>query len=145
MKKKLIIFKVLCVIVALMSMNMKCPTPHECSMPDISTYYSSVNVFDQIIGIYTQTFNFTQTQKSYTDAECGSLTSSTDLKITNTTAFTASYDYTITFHLNLVSWEKQGTVTIPPQGTIDVGEVNESAARIDLGQIVVTYYNVSYK
>ena len=118
---------------------------HECGTPAVSTYYASVTIFDEVIGINTQIFNFTQTQKSYAQGDCSPLTSSTNLEITNLTPYTASYEYTITYNLNLVSWQKQGSVIIAPQATINVGEINESGARIDLGQIIVTYSNVSYR
>jgi len=144
MKNKLTIVKILFVVMAFLSVNMKCPKD-SCDVPATSNYYASVNIYDQVLGIYTQTFSFTQTQENYSGADCPSSTSSTTLNITNLTPFTATYNYTVTYNLNLVSWSKQGSVVIPSKSTVDVGEVNESLARIDLGQIIVTYNNVSYK
>lgn len=140
--KKLVLLKLSMIVLAVLSMNMSC---HECGAPAVTTYYASANVFDQVTGTYTQTFNFTQTQKNYSKGDCNPFSSSTTLKITNITPFTASFVYTIIYNLNLVSWQKQGSITIGPQGTVDVGEISQSGARIDLGEIVVIYSNVSYK
>jgi hypothetical protein len=138
MKKNIIILKTCLLLLAIMCMNMKCH-PHDCDVTAATNYSASVNVYDEVLGIYTQTFN------TYSDVQCGTAKSSTDLKITNLTPYTASYSYTISYTLNEVSWSKQGSVTIGPQATVDVGTINNSAAEIDLGQLIVTYYNVSYR
>jgi hypothetical protein len=75
---------------------------------------------------------------SQTTATCP-FSSSTDLTITNTTAQPISFDYHISFSLNLASWTYAGTVA-----TLGAGEtsapvhVTSNPAAIDLGTIVIT-------
>jgi hypothetical protein len=143
MKNRFILFITL-IVIAFSSMNMNCHT-EDCDIPVTTNYSASVNVYDDVIGIYTQTFMFTQTQKTYSSTDCGPASSSTDLKIKNLTPYIATYSYTITYNLNLVTWVKQGSVVIAPLSTVDIGDINESLTRIDLGQIQVVYYGVSYR
>jgi len=117
---------------------------NSCVIPAPVKYYASVNVYDTVLGVYTQTFDFTQTETLYTNPNCGTSNSSTDLKITNIMPYTATYVYTISYNLNFVSWTKQGSITIGPKSTVDVGNINDSLTRIDLGQLVVVYGDVSY-
>lgn len=107
-----------------------CPTPD--GNQNQTVYTASQNTFDSS-GRPVATFLFKQTISTASQT-------TVDLKITNITSLPLCVTYTVTFDLNYVSWQYQGSVhNLAADSSLDVGTVSTNPARIDLGKIVIQF------
>jgi len=158
--KKMKNFRIFIVLLTIGILNLifnSCNPDHPCSEKPCTSSSSditkSINGFDfnsnsAFFNQVVANFKFTQTTSVFSPPnECSNcpLTSySVALQITNETNKIINFDYSISFHLNLDSWNYQNVAVINPNATINVGEISNHGASISLGQIVIQSNNIAY-
>ena len=105
-------------------------------------FKSTSPYFNQVVA----NFKFSQRTSTYSgSASCPFMNCSTTLTIQNNTTRKISFDYNIVFNLNLAHWNYQGVATINAGSSVDIGQVTENCAAIDLGQILLQSTSISYQ
>jgi hypothetical protein len=116
-----------------------------------TTRNKSVNVFDLRSGspYYNQVvanFRFTQLSNTYSGSpSCPLMNCGTSLSIQNNTNKKITFDYNINFTLNLAHWNYQGVATINSGASVDIGQISDNCASLDLGGILIQSASITYQ
>ncbi len=131
-----------------------CPKDNGC-VSITETLNRSINLIDKknsssYYNLAVANFKLTQNIKSYksadNDSTCNTVGEySTSLIIQNSTTKKITFDYNISFSLNMGGWNYQGVATIPAGGIMDVGVINGNPLNITLGSIMIQSSNITYE
>lgn len=108
--------------------------------------------FDSASEYYNQVvvnYKFSQTTIHYIApnacSTCPTDSHRVDLLISNQTNKMVHFDFSISFVLNLVSWNYHGVATINPNETFEADQISNNEANITVGQFTIQTANITYQ